>query len=136
MMSTIHVYCVQPIDDFHLWARPSDVFSETRSDGLLAFEEFNQFFEIAKVAARQISWEGDIIEGPFISIVPPDSGGGSLFIVAWKQGNNGTCFVASPYRLPFLTLTHDNVVGCYLNQKSKGFKLLMKLEKANPLGIL
>lgn len=137
MMSTIHVYCVEPIDDFYLWMKPSNIFNEKGSDGFLKTKDFEHLFDIAKVAAKQIGWEGDIIEGPFVSVLPPESGGGpSLFIVAWKQVNNGTCFIASPYRLPWIRWVDDKVVGCYINQKPGHFKLVMNIEKPNPLGIL
>lgn len=97
MKQIIYVYRVEPIDDFHLWMSPSDVFNAFGSNDLRTIKEFEEVFDTAKTSARLIGWEGDIREGPFVSMLPPDGAGSrSLFIVAWKQDNNGTSFVASP----------------------------------------
>jgi hypothetical protein len=54
--------------------------------------------EVVKKAARQLGWEGD---GRCVQFVIPH-GGSFEICLAWKQGNNGTSFVASPVALPHL----------------------------------
>jgi hypothetical protein len=44
-----------------------------------------------------------IIIGRLITILPAaEPGGLPLFVIAWKQQDNGTTFVASPVRLSWL----------------------------------
>lgn len=49
---------------------------------------------------KQVGWEGDVREGPFVFSVPGETE------MSWglvlKQDNNGTTFVASPVPLPHL----------------------------------
>ena len=59
------------------------------------------FFTAAKWTARKIGWEGDISWGPYISMLPQNESD-CLFMLAWKQANNGTTFIASPFELPWL----------------------------------
>lgn len=53
--------------------------------------------------ARKHGWEGDFTEEPRVMVLPPGDGGCD-FIVAlvWKQSNNGSTFVATMHRLPYL----------------------------------
>jgi hypothetical protein len=46
------------------------------------------------------TWEGDIVNGPYWIPLPTE--GDEKFLIAWKQTNNGTSFVASPFSLPWL----------------------------------
>ena len=44
----------------------------------------------------------------FVTVLPAaELGGLPLFVIAWKQQSNGTTFVASPVRLPWLEV-EDN----------------------------
>lgn len=53
--------------------------------------------------ARSLGWQGDIREGPFVAGVPTfEIRNTSLFMVAWKQDDDGLTFIASPVRLPWL----------------------------------
>lgn len=102
------VYCVLPIDFWSGWQKPSDVFKlndglhdEARHDAA----EWRPMWEKAKTLASDVGWEGDIRagEGPFVSVLPSGDGGAMPpVVIAWKQDNNGTTFVASPIRLPWL----------------------------------
>lgn len=56
-----------------------------------------------EVASAHMGWEGDITEGPYVFMLPMNDGGGTMtagFI--WKQSNNGTTFVVSPFEMPWL----------------------------------
>jgi hypothetical protein len=70
-------------------------------------------FQHATRLATRIGWEGDFRNGPFISAMPAEHGNGySEFLIAWKQDNNGTTFIASPF--PLLWLEDDgaeHIVG-------------------------
>jgi hypothetical protein len=70
------------------------------SSSVAKYEELrSQAFDLAKKAG----WEGDIRQGPFIAGLPTDSiGADGKIMVAWKQDNNGTTFVVSPIKLPWL----------------------------------
>jgi hypothetical protein len=56
----------------------------------------------AYALARLVHWEGDIREGPFVSMLPFPGNNWSAPIIAWKQDNNGTTFIASPVSLPWV----------------------------------
>jgi hypothetical protein len=65
--------------------------------------EYEDFRDKAFALAKEVGWEGDIREGPFIAGIPThETADDGHFIIAWKQDNNGDTFVASPYRLPWL----------------------------------
>lgn len=66
--------------------------------------EWPELWESVQAAARQMGWEGDIREGPSVTVLPREPGEyePGHVIVAWKQHNNGTTFLASPIRLPWL----------------------------------
>ncbi|PSS59873.1 hypothetical protein C6558_36235 [Ensifer sp. NM-2] len=100
----IFVYKLGPIDFWNGWLSAADFVAETENvDANYNEETFLPFVEKAQDLARGIGWEGDMRSGPFVSALPnPDSGNLSDFILAWKQDNNGTTFVASPYELPWL----------------------------------
>jgi hypothetical protein len=104
------VYCLTPIDWWTGAHTVSDyesaiVADHGRADASEqvkgALSKFRNFLDKAKAIAP--GWEGDIREGPFVLPVPPrDPAEGLQFMVAWKQENNGTTFLASPFRLPWL----------------------------------
>jgi hypothetical protein len=41
-------------------------------------------------------------EGPFFSALPDGMSSSCDYVVAWKQHNNGTTFLVSPWELPWL----------------------------------
>lgn len=131
MNTTMYVYRLDPIDDFHLWMDPTDIFNKTGADDLRSFDEFEEVFDTAKVSAKLIGWDGDIREGPFVSVLPPGGcGEQSLFIIAWKQDNNGTSFVASPYALPWLATENSAIVRCDIVRRPGELIISRKIEKA------
>ncbi|MBF0449003.1 MAG: hypothetical protein HQL67_12440 [Magnetococcales bacterium] len=67
--------------------------------GSAALEEL--LYRAMHIAARNHGWEGDIRDGPYIAGVPEGEYCSSV-MVAWKQDNNGTTFIGSPVRLPWL----------------------------------
>lgn len=106
---TLHVYAISPIDFWQGWTpehqyrlllkqnAPSAVWGEQRLDDLI---------REAQRLARQIGWEGDVSQGPFLApLAPRDSGEEYDYMIAWKQSNNGDTFIASPYRLSWLEET-------------------------------
>jgi hypothetical protein len=97
------VYCITPIDDWRGWLKPEKLFTDSpRVETLYTKKRWEESWILAQKLALEIGWEGDIREGcgPFVSVLPqPDV---DNFLIAWKQDNNGTTFVASPYRLPWL----------------------------------
>lgn len=100
----ILVYALGPIDFWNGWNNATDYVAETQKmDDNFNEETFQPFFEKAKALAREAGWEGDMRSGPFVSALPNDDPGSlSDFIIAWKQDNNGSTFVASPHELPWL----------------------------------
>ncbi|TCU25298.1 hypothetical protein [Rhizobium laguerreae] len=99
----IYVYSLPPIDFWHGWmnaeqyeASMDNTFGGPTNDHL-------NFLERAMELASAVGWEGDMTQGPFFTALPPAEGDTwSAVIVGWKQGNNGTTYVASPYALPWL----------------------------------
>ena len=105
----MYVYCLNPIDFWNGWHLASDVvcvdmtFDYANETVQINAEDFFPKFTLAKFGARKLGWEEDISWGPFISALPVDDAGGPCpIIIAWKQSNNGTTFVASPFELPWL----------------------------------
>jgi hypothetical protein len=69
----------------------------------------NLAFKIAKTRA---GWEGDFSQGPYYSGVPAEGGNNYCSVlIGWKQPNNGTTFVASEYKLPWLEKDWPSVKG-------------------------
>lgn len=112
--ATLHVYRVTPIDDWTDWLseeqylanlgfvpgsggyyQAADLDKLLTSAGELGPHEVTKAF--AFKAAFQLAWEGDISAGPYITSIPKGS-----TVLAWKQSNNGDCFVASYSELPSL----------------------------------
>ena len=105
MIDKLHVYAIAPIDFWNHWTSML-VFlaSPYRDNGPCSdpCEVLNRFQRATQLALR-LGWEGDFSNGPFISAIPAVHGEGySEFLIAWKQNNNGTTFIASPFPLPWL----------------------------------
>lgn len=105
----MNIYEVPPIDDWTPWLTEAEykarLDAEYGADAPGGWAGYLQLRERALEAARRlpIGWEGDFRQGPFIGAIPPLWGNsGSEILIAWKQDNNGTCFVASPFPLPWL----------------------------------
>jgi hypothetical protein len=115
----IVVYRIDPIDFWDGWHPLSELpLTVDLENGVwLPLAEVDQFLARAQALARRIGWEGDIRggpgagNGPFWAPLPSDRPG-VLFMVAWKQDNNGETFVASPRELPWLYRDpHDRIDG-------------------------
>jgi hypothetical protein len=107
------VYRLDPIDWWNGWHRVEDLFEkqddpEEGSATKLRTKELWPFLAEAFHAAREwLGWEGDVSDGDlWATVLPPTEGFGwgpdMPFVLAWKQKNNGTTFIASPYRLPWV----------------------------------
>jgi hypothetical protein len=95
------VYAMGPIENWEGW-RPAEGASTFGEASIAERAEFREFFSRAREIARELGWEGDISEGPFVSALPDPAQHGSAIMVAWRQSKNGTTFVASPFRIPYL----------------------------------
>jgi hypothetical protein len=101
----MYVYSLPPLDDWQGWmkAKGAKTNPYTGTDDLPeANIEHETFLRNALAAARQAGWEGDFREGPFISVLPDPNNMCSAVYVGWKQDNNGTTFIVSPFPLPHL----------------------------------
>ena len=96
-MKTLFVYHLPPIDFWVGWKKEED-FIRDELDDVEFLAEYKQRKANAMVVAKEIGWEGDMREGPFIAGLPEDC----EYMIAWKQDNNGNCFVATPHRLRWL----------------------------------
>jgi hypothetical protein len=104
-------YSIQPIDFGFRYLHTVDAFRDLvrledldRAIGLplemRELEAFERNLEAAKSLAKDLFWEGDFREGPFVFAIPGDLEMRYGFL--WKQDNNGTTFVLSPEPLPYL----------------------------------
>lgn len=105
----MYYYETGPIDYF-AGTISLDVFKEQIKKEVDKFQSPETIFnaalenlESAKIFMRtNANWEGDIITGPFVFAVPsPDKYEMEVGFV-WKQSNNGTTFIASPFGLSWL----------------------------------
>jgi hypothetical protein len=94
------VYNVGIIDHWTGWQKPADLMRDD-PHGAFSRQEFEQRLARAHDIARTLGWEGD--GSPLITAIPdaPDSYE-SEYLIGWKQSNNGTTFIASPFELPWL----------------------------------
>lgn len=92
-----------PIDFWVGWMTIDQFIDSFDEDG--PFYEYSpsdlaQSFERSITAvfntARKIGWEGDFRQGPYIAPVIDGTNGSTRVLMAWKQDNNGTTFVAGP----------------------------------------
>ena len=97
-----YCYAIGPIDDWEL-ATELDDFLDTIGHGAY-WDRVEMLYSMAKLLARKHGWEGDMSQGPYVIGIPPADGQPNFVpIFVWKQGNNGTTFVVSPYSLPWLS---------------------------------
>lgn len=93
------VYVIPPIDLWEAWL-PEKEFRAKIEDGGLE-SEFDEFRKDALRVALALGWEGDFREGPYVTaLIHPQFCGATLeYVLAWKQDNNGTTYLASPRKL-------------------------------------
>lgn len=99
-----------PIDHWSGWQRPEDVFKiRVDDEERHTAEHWASLWQEARRLAEMLGWEGDIRQGPYVTVLPVVDGWVSPVIVAWKQDNNGTTFVASPYELSWLDAKEEDI---------------------------
>lgn len=103
------VYCLPPIDWWPGWITQSEYKAEIIKwhghDLHVAADEWDKFLEFrtqAYALAKKLGWEGDIRGGDEPDVAPLPAESNCTFMLGWKQDNNGTTFIASPYELPWL----------------------------------
>lgn len=105
----MYVYCGNPIDFWTGWMTEAEYLATLETvdfDGNPTNEGLAAYYTrlgAAQVLAKRVGWEGDMRQGPFVSGLPTPDSPNSEFLIGWKQDNNGTTFVASPYELPWLS---------------------------------
>ena len=98
------VYALIPIDFWNGWLKPSDLFRVSVGDDDTKWHdpaEWVSMWAKAQELARKVGWEGDIREGPYVTVLP-EPPGPSPVVIGWKQDNDGTTFIATPFELPWL----------------------------------
>lgn len=100
------VYSVAPIDFWDGWHRIDGYqgYCDDHPDaGLTKVDVDNFLAQALRIAKDRLGWEGDFREGPFWAPMPNRQGDyWPIFMVAWKQDNNGVTFLASPFAIPQL----------------------------------
>lgn len=106
------MYAIQPIDFWSGWRKPDEFFSvyQEEHENKHTSEAWNFIWDAAKKCAREAGWQGDICEGPFVSVLPEIDYYLPPFLVAWKQGQKGTTFIYAPYDLPWIAREADVIV--------------------------
>ncbi len=112
MAGTLYAYELSPIDHWGGWRRPEDVYRvSSAAEGAVPWpgehldaRGWPDLWARAQRVARKTGygWEGDIREGPFLTVLPPGEYGEPLVVIAFKQDNNGMTYVVSPVPLPWL----------------------------------
>lgn len=106
---TLYIYQTSPIDWWQGWHRldrndiagsAEKLVDDSPDYGVDGGERYGaevaQMLEEARALAQaHLLYEGDYRQGPFLSAMPNPGTGSSLPILAWKQDNNGTTFIAS-----------------------------------------
>ncbi len=94
-------YALTPIDHWTGWMSEAEFLSQL-GEGYMPVDEsaYLATKDRALDLARSAGWEGDIRQGPFIAGLPTNDE--HLFLLGWKQDNNGTTYIVSPYRLPWV----------------------------------
>lgn len=95
--------CVQFNDYVKEIYESNDLYPESEFDIRERFKALSQIYgEVSEAMQGFVSWEGDIVEnGLLVFALPCDSCETKVGFI-WKQENNGSTFVASPFPLPWL----------------------------------
>jgi len=97
----MYVYRIAPIDFWAGWMDEATLLQQLAmtdsADDLPSFKA-----TALSVALTRLEWEGDMREGPFYAGIPTNMDYWPSFMMAWKQDNNGSTFVATPQALPWL----------------------------------
>lgn len=111
------IYQLDSIDDWGGWTHVSKAVSTSPEydSSKIPADLYGEALAIAKQAAQKIGWnEEDESSEIYVAGIPNGDGSPACFQIAWKQANNGTTFVWSPY--PFFHLEGSAInQGCALN---------------------
>jgi hypothetical protein len=110
----LFVYHVGPIDDWEGWTPVQQLVPEdgTKWTEWIYRDDAVRRWAQAMQLARQIGWEGDVRggffgpDGPWVCPLPCGDCQND-YLIAWKQDNNGSTFIASPVALPWLRASPD-----------------------------
>ncbi len=89
-------HMIYPIDWWEGWRHWDTLSFDIHHDGEEALKDI-------KAAFIDLGWEGDVRDGPYVTVIPTDDSYDPQYIVAFKQDNNGETFVASPIPLEHLS---------------------------------
>jgi hypothetical protein len=130
------VYALEPIDIWFGWTPLADAMADTTKTCAeddyvdpcpISPATLRDAWSYAQILATRIGWDGDLREGPYFCPLPESDGWGNgesaLFLLAWKMDDNGTTFVASPHRLPWLDANNDWVTDDALLRDQAGRSL-------------
>ena len=104
-----YVYATDPIDFWNGWHKPDDILgtcgkelTDTGEGSYIDIQEYNKRLEELKEKALDLGWEGDICQGPFVSVFPQTPGDycHPKIMIGFKQRSNGTTFIYSGWKLP------------------------------------
>jgi len=101
------VYKRYPIDFWPGWLTEAQFKAQLTKiyiteDAARILLEYKANLKLARRLAEKLGWEGDERDGPYIAGLPALDSGGHAYLIAWKQDNDGTSFVASPFHLAWL----------------------------------
>src|SRR5262245_24164841 len=110
------VYQIDPIDTWGGWKLLKDVLAEIdlsteQRDEVKAWTDHYAYNSGALLDALKQAHHlatlldieaNDVREGPYLAPLPENNCCPTAFLLAWKQDNNGTTYIASPYPLPWL----------------------------------
>jgi hypothetical protein len=100
------VYELNPIDCWYGWTPWEQVLAVAADPNQYCCQISVSDLCGAHVRARRLAKllinDDNVREGPYFSPLPENDYGPTVFLLAWKLNNNGTTFIASPYRLSWL----------------------------------
>ncbi|BAQ17931.1 hypothetical protein [Methyloceanibacter caenitepidi] len=98
-MSNLYIYECSPIDDWSAWKPLNEWMKDSLADGRLTDEKIDTLhlrLGAARKALLHRGWDGDTDIGPYVSALPWSY---DDYVIAWKQSDDGTTFLASPWSL-------------------------------------
>ena len=104
-MPEVHIYKIAPMDHWIGWREEYDFLNDLEKldddsygAAIQAYEAFNVH---AYHKACKAGLGAETYDGPYVAALPTSDGEIRL-VMAWKQENNGTTFIASPVSLEHL----------------------------------
>ena len=112
------VYTTEIIDWWNGWQTPEQFMDGlahisdpyTPSGSRQFWQNWNRLWARACHGASKLGFEGDIIAGPYVTVLPPEQDGHCglpPIVIGWKQSNNGMTFIASEIEIPWLNPFYD-----------------------------